>query len=61
MLSVGTTAMSGLSFVLLIVTALLLTAYFGMAAWRTTGDRRADITSHVPPSYLNEWKPVPKN
>jgi hypothetical protein len=40
--------MSKLSFVLLIVTGLALTAYFGVAAWRLTDDSHMDITGHIP-------------
>jgi hypothetical protein len=36
--------MSQLSFVLLIVTGLVLTAYFGAAAWRLSDDSHLDIT-----------------
>jgi hypothetical protein len=36
--------MSQLSFVLLIVTGLALTAYFGAAAWRLSDDSHLDIT-----------------
>jgi hypothetical protein len=40
--------MSRLSFALLIVTGLALTAYFGAAAWRLTDDSPMDITGHIP-------------
>jgi len=33
-----------LSFALLIVTGLVLTAYFGAAAWRVSDDSQMDIT-----------------
>jgi hypothetical protein len=39
---------SRVSFVLMIATALLLTAYFGVAAWRVSDDREMDITGRVP-------------
>jgi len=37
--------MSGLCSVLLIVTGLLLTAYFGVAAWRSSDDAATDVTT----------------
>jgi hypothetical protein len=40
--------MSRLSFALLIATGLVLTAYFGAAAWRLSDDRLTDITGQVP-------------
>jgi hypothetical protein len=40
--------MSRLSVVLLLVTSLVLTVYFGAAAWRLTEDSHMDITGHVP-------------
>jgi hypothetical protein len=42
--------MSRLSLMLLLVTSLVLTVYFGAAAWRLTDDSHADITGHVPPA-----------
>jgi hypothetical protein len=42
--------MSRLSFVLLLVTSLVLTVYFGAAAWRLTDDSHMDITGHIPPA-----------
>jgi hypothetical protein len=40
--------MSRLSFALLIVTGLVLTTYFGTAAWRLSDDSRSDITGQIP-------------
>jgi hypothetical protein len=40
--------MSRLSFALLLVTSLVLTVYFGAAAWRLTDDSHMDITGHIP-------------
>jgi hypothetical protein len=40
--------MSRLSFALLIVTGLALTAYFGAAAWRLSDDSRLDVTRQIP-------------
>ena len=40
----GAREMSRLSFVLLIATGLVLTAYFGAAAWRLSDDSHMDIT-----------------
>jgi hypothetical protein len=42
--------MSRLSFALLLVTSLVLTVYFGAAAWRLTDDGHMDITGHIPPA-----------
>jgi hypothetical protein len=42
--------MSRLSFMLLIVTGLVLTVYFGAAAWRLSDDSHMDITGHIPPA-----------
>jgi hypothetical protein len=39
--------MSRLSFALLIATGLVLTAYFGAAAWRLSDDRLTDITGQA--------------
>jgi hypothetical protein len=44
----GAKEMSQLSFALLIVTGLALTAYFGAAAWRLTDESHMDITGHIP-------------
>jgi hypothetical protein len=46
----GTKEMSRLSFVLLIVTGLALTAYFGAEAWRLSDDSHMDITGHIAPA-----------
>jgi hypothetical protein len=40
--------MSRISFMLLVVTSLALTIYFGTAAWRLTDDSHFDITGHIP-------------
>jgi hypothetical protein len=40
--------MSRLSFVLLIAASLVLTVYFGAAAWRLSDDSHADITGRIP-------------
>jgi hypothetical protein len=45
----GVTNMSRFSFALLIVTGLLLTAYFGAAAWRVSDDSQMDLTGHIAP------------
>jgi hypothetical protein len=45
----GAKEMSRLSFVLLIVTGLALTAYFGAAAWRLSDDSQVDVTGHIRP------------
>jgi hypothetical protein len=45
----GAKEMSRLSFVLLIVTGLALTAYFGAAAWRLSDDSHMDVTGHIRP------------
>jgi hypothetical protein len=42
--------MSRISFMVLIVTALALTAYFGTAAWRLTDDSHLDVTGANPAS-----------
>jgi hypothetical protein len=39
--------MSRLSFVLLIVTGLFFTAYFGTAAWRLSDDSHVDVTGQI--------------
>ena len=36
--------MSRLSLMLLMATGLVLTTYFGVAAWQVSGDSRVDIT-----------------
>jgi hypothetical protein len=41
--------MSRLSVALLLVASLVLTVYFGAAAWRLTDDRHMDITGHIQP------------
>jgi hypothetical protein len=41
-----------LSFGLLISVSLMLTVYFGAAAWRLTGDSRNDGHGSGPPFYL---------
>jgi hypothetical protein len=46
----GAKEMSRLSFVLLIVTGLALTAYFGAAAWRLSDDSHMDITGRIAPA-----------
>jgi hypothetical protein len=46
-----------LSFTLLIVAGLLLTAYFGAAAWRQSDDRDIDITGRIP-AEVDGWKPA---
>jgi hypothetical protein len=48
-IEVGAREMSRLSFALLIVAGLILTAYFGAAAWRMSDDSQTDITGHVTP------------
>jgi hypothetical protein len=45
----GAREMSRLSFVLLIVTGLALTAYFGAAAWRLSDESHLDVTGHIRP------------
>jgi hypothetical protein len=42
--------MGRLSFALLITTALVLTAYFGAAAWRVSDDSQMEITGHIRPA-----------
>jgi hypothetical protein len=42
--------MSRFSLVLLTVLGLVLTAYFGAAAWRLTDDSHMDITGHIGPA-----------
>jgi hypothetical protein len=43
----GAKEMSRISFMLLIVTGLALTVYFGTAAWRLTDDSHLDITGQI--------------
>jgi hypothetical protein len=50
--------MSQVSFALLIVIGLTLTAYFGVAAWRLSDDRQIDITGHFLPAQQNAWRPI---
>ena len=45
----GAKEMSRLSFALLIVTGLMLTAYFGAAAWRMSDESHMDVTGHITP------------
>ena len=47
---VGAKEMSRLSFALLIVAGLMLTAYFGAAAWRLSDDSHMDVTGHITPT-----------
>lgn len=42
--------MSRLSLALLLVTCLVLTVYFGAAAWRLSDDSHIDITGQIPPT-----------
>jgi hypothetical protein len=42
--------MSRLSVLLLLVASLVLTVYFGKAAWRLTDDDPMDITGHISPA-----------
>ena len=42
--------MSRLSIAFLLMASLVLTVYFGAAAWRLSDDSRPDITGHIPPS-----------
>jgi hypothetical protein len=46
---VGAREMSRLSFALLIVAALMLTAYFGAVAWRMSDDSHTDVTGQIMP------------
>jgi hypothetical protein len=46
---VGAREMSRLSFALLIVAGLMLTVYFGAAAWRMSDDSHTDVTGHITP------------
>jgi hypothetical protein len=45
----GAREMSRLSFALLIVAGLMLTVYFGAAAWRMSDDSHTDVTGHITP------------
>jgi hypothetical protein len=47
---VGAKEMSRVSFALLIATGLMLTAYFGAAAWRLSEDSHMDVTGHITPT-----------
>jgi len=49
-----------LSIGLLIATGLLLTAYFGLLAWRISDDKDLDITGAVPHDAYG-WKPRSAN
>jgi len=51
--------MSRLSFLFLIFTSLMLTAYFGAAAWRLSDDGESDITGALAPAQHSGWKAVP--
>jgi hypothetical protein len=42
--------MNQLIFVVLIALCLMLTGYFGLAAWRLSGDERAEITGTILPN-----------
>lgn len=53
--------MSRLSFIFLIFTSLMLTAYFGAAAWRLSDDGDKDITGTLAPAPHSGWKAVPSN
>src|SRR5882672_5761869 len=46
---IGAREMSRLSFGLLIATGLMLTAYFGAAAWRMSDENHMDVTGHITP------------
>jgi hypothetical protein len=46
--TIGAKEMSRISFMLLIVMGLALTAYFGTAAWRLTDDSHLDATGQIP-------------
>lgn len=48
-IEVGAREMSRLSFALLIVACLMLTAYFGALAWRMSDDSHTDITGQIMP------------
>jgi hypothetical protein len=49
-----------LSIGLLIATGLLLTAYFGLLAWRISDDKDADITGQIS-HHTYGWKPRSAN
>jgi hypothetical protein len=44
----GAKEMGRFSLLLLMVTGLVLTTYFGVAAWRVSGDSHMEITGHIP-------------
>jgi hypothetical protein len=46
----GAKEMSRLSFALLLVTVLMLTAYFRAEAWRLSDDSHMDVTGHITPT-----------
>jgi hypothetical protein len=46
----GDEEMNQLIFVVLIALCLMLTGYFGLAAWRLSGDERAEITGTILPN-----------
>jgi hypothetical protein len=48
-IEVGAREMSRLSFALLIVAGLMLTAYFGAVAWRMSDDSHTDVTGQIMP------------
>jgi hypothetical protein len=48
-LGAGVREMTPISYVLLIVLGLTFTVYFGLAAWRVSGDDHAEITRTVLP------------
>jgi hypothetical protein len=48
------------SFGLLIATGLLLTAYFGLVAWRVSDGKDPDITGQIPHQAYG-WKPTSPN
>jgi hypothetical protein len=43
--------MTQISYAVLIILGLALTAYFGATAWRLSGDDRAEITGTVVPGH----------
>jgi hypothetical protein len=49
-----------LSIGLLIATGLLLTAYFGLLAWRISDDKEAEVTGQIP-QHTYGWKPRSTN
>jgi hypothetical protein len=48
-IEVGAGEMSRISFALLIVAGLMLTAYFGALAWRMSDDSPTDVTGQITP------------